>query len=129
MGKPLQYGACTLAAERGEFVVSEPFGRNATECKTELEARQEAERRWPGAKFALTTLEQVYGEDKTRFLGNMRKGVVMAILGAPTGSDSEGADYPVVGFIGATVHGPQCVPFTEQVFPKAADKLGRTKPN
>ncbi len=128
-GQPVQYRRCALAASRGEFVVSEPFGVNVTEHKTDLEARQEAERRWPGAKFALTTLTQVYGEEKTRFLGPGRMLVVIAVLGAPVGSYSDGVDHPVVGFIGGTVHGPQCVPFSPEAFPDLADKLGRHGPN
>lgn len=105
-----------------------PLSENHEFVKTEAEARRLAETRWPGSRFALTTIRKMLElrrPDVAKEMNEHGDVVVIAVL-APTWTPLQQGGrlvpdaevYSVLGIIGATVHGPACMPFTSQVWGK-----------
>lgn len=118
----IQRYLCSLARDSEGFVVCGKNGQDVRNARSEGAARREAERRWPGATFALTTMRDVWPNQEQGAAGDI---VVMAVLGAGSPvKDGAGHDHPVLGFIMGAAHGPQCISFTKEVFPDAKNGIG-----
>lgn len=122
----VDYRLCSLARDRGEFWVCGLGGEAAESVTSESEARRMAEARWPGSKFALTTvrkLVELKRPDIAKSLGEHSDAVVIAVVTASgTPLEQGGRTVPdaevltALGIIGGPVHGPACIPFSSEIW-------------
>lgn len=108
------YYLCDLARTSQEFAVVDAASGEIVELTTESEARALVDRRYPGARFVLTTGRSVFeGEDLGQF-------VVMMVLQQA----AVGQGWRSVACVGGAAHGTRCVPFSPSVWPDAIDSIG-----
>ncbi len=110
------YRICDLARDTRRFVVSGGVGDHVFDLmvETEEEAKRLAEEKWPGCLFMLTTLGTLIPE---------RPDDVPDLVVIAVGVSDDDNEVATVGYIMGEVHGPWCVPFSQELWAGADHNL------
>jgi len=112
------YRRCDLATETGAFGIFDCRTGEAIQIETDAACRRLAEDRYPGCTFAMTATASIELHPANPV--PLPDVVVIAVcLRSATGTAE------IHAYIFGAVHGPQCVPFTPDVWTDAYDLLTR----
>jgi hypothetical protein len=115
---PDTFHLCPQSAAHEGFSVVDRATGNETAANSETEARQIAERTYPGCTFALSTIAATHPD--LQLPSSVPDAVVMVIL-----RQIEGLRYNVVAYVVSGVAGASCIPFSQSVWPAVKDHLPR----
>jgi hypothetical protein len=127
---PATFHQCPRSAEHAGFSVLDRMTGTETAATTETDARQIAERNYPGCTFALSTVATIH----TRVVlpSGTPDAVVVAVLGLPSKMPETVAlsvlgdllrRHVVVAYVVASVGSATCIPFSPEVWPGIKDHL------
>jgi hypothetical protein len=111
---PDAFHLCPRSAEHAGFSVLDRTTGVETAAATETEARQVAERNYPGCEFALSTIATAHKDVSS----NVLDAVIMAVL-----RRLETERYNVVAYVVSSVGSAACIPFSAKIWPIVKDHL------
>lgn len=117
---PDTFHLCPRSAAHAGFSIVDRETGDETETRSETEARQIAERNYPGCEFAMSTITATYPGVKLPIYAP--DAVVVAVL-----RRLEGQRFAVVAHIVSSVATASCVPFSQKVWTGVIDHLPRDR--
>jgi hypothetical protein len=112
---PDTFHLCPRSAEHAGFSVLDRTTGKETAAADEAEARQIAERDYPGCEFALSTITNARGNATAP---GVPDAVIVAVL-----RRLDDAHCEVVAYVVASVMGEACVPFSANIWTGVKDHL------
>ncbi len=113
------------SGSRGGFgIVDLVAGGTSLSPTSEAEARREAERRYPGCEFALTTLRTA--ADGVELPPDAPEAVDAVVVAVCRRLDA-GHCAVVACVVPVSVEGTACIPFSPRIWPDASDRLPRDR--
>ena len=113
---PNTFHLCPRSAQHAGFSVVDRETGGETETSSEAEARQIAERNYPGCEFALSTIASTFPGVKLPI--RAPDAVVVAVL-----RRVDGQRFAVIAHVVSSVAGATCVPFSQKVWHDVKDHL------